>query len=151
MKKVILSVLCAFMILLLTGCGTKKVITTEEFKTIAESREMITTDIKTQYESYAYVKEATSATTPNYQVVFYVLDTVENATNMYTTNKTLFESYKGDISSYATVDMKNYSTYSLDTNGNYYYLARVENTIFYAVVQDKYKDEIKAIVKDLGY
>ncbi len=47
--------------------------------------------------------------------------------------------------------MKNYSTYSLTTNGKYKYLSRIDNTLIYIDASDDYKDAIKDIIKELGY
>ena len=150
-KGILFTALCFLMLFLVTGCGKKTVITTSEFISKAEKAGYQTTDITAQYSSYEYIKEATIAKNDNYQVEFYVLDGEDKAKGMFDTNKTDFENSKGSSSSYSTVNLANYSTYALTSAGKYMYLARVENTLIYIKVDEKYKDSVKGFVKDLGY
>lgn len=71
--------------------------------------------------------------------------------SMYNTNQQKFESQKSNRSTSSTASMKNYSTYSLTTNGKYKYLSRIDNTLIYIDASDDYKDAIKDIIKELGY
>ena len=150
-KKILLVLLYLCFVLTLGGCGKKTVLTTEQFKNVTEQRQMTTADVSSQYSSYEYVKEATVATNGNYQIEFYVLDNEENAGKMFDINYNSFESYKGTTSAYSEYNLSNYHTYSLATNGKYYYIARVDNTLLYVNAEDEYKEEIKTIVKNLGY
>jgi len=70
---------------------------------------------------------------------------------MYNTNKSKYESEKANVSSSTTSNMKNYSTYSLNTNGTYKYLSRIDNTLVYVDVDEDYKDDVKEIMKEIGY
>ena len=101
MKKKLFSIslICMLLLVSLTGCTKKTAITTEHFKSIAQSHNYILTDAISQYASYGYIKEATIASVDSAsQVEFYVLDTEENAKYMFTLNKTNFESNKGSAS-----------------------------------------------------
>ena len=94
---------------------------------------------------------ATVAKNDGWQVEFYVLDTEQSAKGMYDTNKTIFENYESGNNVHATVTLKNYSTYMIKSSGYYMYLSRVDNTLLYVKVDDKYEDTVKSLVKDLGY
>ena len=150
-KGIVFGVLCFLMLFLVTGCGKKTVITTSEFISKAEKAGYQTTDITAQYSSYEYVKEATIAKNDNYQVEFYVIDGEDKAKGMFDTNKADFENSKGSSSSYSTVNLANYSTYALTSSGKYKYIARVDSTLLYIDVDEKYKDDVKKFVKELGY
>ena len=151
-KNIIFTVFVFFMLFSLTGCGKKTVITTSDFKSKTEKIGFITTDVKYQYSSYEYVLEATVAQSPDgYQVEFYVLDDVGNATSMFNINRTIFEGYKGNSSSELSSSMSNYSSYTLTSSGYYMHLCRVDNTLLYVKVKDTYKDSVKDLIKDLGY
>ncbi len=150
-RNIILGIVCFLMIFALTGCLSKTAITTSEFKTKAENLGYTTTDIISQYASYGYIKEATVAQSEGYQVEFYVLDDASNATSMFNTNKEDFESYMGNSSSESTVNIGNYSSYTLTSSDYYMHLCRVDNTLLYVKVKDTYKDSVKTLIEDLGY
>ena len=140
------------MLFVLTGCGNKNVITTNDFISKTEKLGYTTTNVIEQYASYSYVKEATVAqSSEGYQVEFYTLDDEANATGMFNTNRSTFESYKGNSSSESSSSMGNYSSYTLTSSGYYMYLCRVENTLLYVKVNDTYKDSVKKLIKELGY
>ena len=50
-----------------------------------------------------------------------------------------------------SIDINNYSSYTLKTGGYYMYLSRVDNTFLYVKVKDTYQDSVKKMVKELGY
>lgn len=70
---------------------------------------------------------------------------------MFNTNRSTFESYKGNSSSESSSSMGNYSSYTLTSNGYYMHLCRVDNTLLYVKVNDTYKDSVKKLIKELGY
>lgn len=151
-SRIILCVVCLLMIFSLTGCGSKKAITTDDFKSIAESSSYSIADVTSQYAEFNFINEATVAqSSDGWQVEFYMLEDKENATNMFNTNKSDFESKKDGFVTESSVNMPNYSTYSLTSGGYYMYLCRVDNTLLYVKVLDTYKDDVKALIKKLGY
>ncbi len=139
-------------VLFLTGCGNKTVITNDDFIAKAQSNNYTITDVTEEYSSFGNVKSGTVAQSSNdWQVEFYVLTDESNATSMFNTNKDAFESYKSNSSAESSVSMGNYTSYSLTSGGYYMYLCRVDNTLIYARVADTYKDTVKSFIKDLGY
>jgi hypothetical protein len=70
---------------------------------------------------------------------------------MFNTNKSTFESYKGNSSSESSANMSNYSTYTLTSSGYYMHLCRVDNTLIYVRVKDDFKKDVQAVIKKLGY
>lgn len=61
-KKIIaLGTICLLMLFALTGCGSKKAITTDNFKSIAQSHNYMISDATSQYSVYGYINEATIA------------------------------------------------------------------------------------------
>ena len=151
-RNLFIGIICLLMLFTLTGCGKKNVISTETFKSITESKGYTVNDVTNQYTSFEFVKEATIAVSKEgYQVEFYVLEDEANATKMFNTNKSMFESYKGSISTETSSSLNNYSTYTLKTSGKYMHICRVENTFLYLNVDDMYKDSVKSLIKELGY
>lgn len=151
-KSIILGFMCLLIVFALTGCGNKKSITTDDFKSMAQNHSYTTTDVISQYASYDYIKEATVARSSNdWQVEFYVLDGNANATSMFNTNKEIFETYKSGSTSESSSNIGNHSSYSLTTSDYYMHLCRVNNTLLYVKVANTYKNEVTNFINELGY
>ena len=153
MKKTILTIiLCGIMVLGLTGCGKKTVISNSDFTIKAQENNYTVVDVTSQYSSYDVIEKATVAkSSDGWQVEFYTLKDKSEASKMFNTNKTKFEGYKGSTSTESSSSMSNYSKYSLTSNGYYMYLCRVDNTLLYVRVKDNYKSTVKDFIKELGY
>lgn len=152
-KRNILLIVVFLVLFILTGCGSKKVITTSDFKAKTEELGYTALDITSQYTSYGYIKEATVAESQDggFQVEFYVLDNESNAVGMFDTNMDTFKTYKGNSSTESSSSMGNYSNYTLTTDGYYMHLCRVDNTLLYVRVESVYEDTVKSLIKELGY
>lgn len=150
-KKLSLIALLAMFVLLITGCGTKEVKTTDDFTALAESKDMEVVDVYQQFASAGIIKEATVARNDDWQVEFYVLTDDASAEGMYETNVGIFESRKGSSSSHSSVDMENYSSYALTSDGSYMYVIRVDNTVLYLDVEEEFKEDVQEFVEELGY
>lgn len=149
-KKIILLSTFLFVAIFLTGCGNKKAITTRDFKNITEQSGFSTIDTKDQFEENSII-EATLAYNLDYKIEFYVLNSDASAKGMFEHNKGIFESRKSGVSKYTSTNIGNSSTYMLQSGGYYMYLSRIDNTLLYVNVLDKYKDTIREVIKDLGY
>lgn len=151
-KKIMGVILCLFILVFLNGCGNKVVITTDTFTKVCDENGFETTNVIEQYKSYDQIREATVARNADgLQIEFYVIDSADNASSMFETNKTKFEANKGSVSSNTSVSMGNYENYAQTSNGQYMYVSRVDNTLIYMTVDENYKDIMKEIVKQLGY
>ena len=151
-KKIGIILTVVVMTFLLTGCGTKSVKTTKDFTALANSYNLSTQNVKeSQYSSDDSIKEGYVAYNNNWQIEFYVLDTVKTASSNYDTNVEIFNESKGNSSSYVEFEGKNYKSYSLTSNGQFMYICRVDNTFIYANVSEEYKDDVKAFIKEFGY
>lgn len=131
----------------------KNSITVEEFKSAMKNKGYIIIDVREQFASYDYIKDAYIAMTDNgeYQIEFYKMSDKENAVMFYEHNKSVFESSKSSSSAQTNNDMKNYSKYTLQSNNKYMVISRIEDTVVYVNVDSKYKDNIKDILKEIGY
>lgn len=151
-RNIFLGIVCFLMIFMLTGCKDKIALSAEEFKSKVESNGYTAHDVTDQYSEYEYIKTGIVAlSSSNYQIEFYVLDNESNAQRMFDDNKSKFESSQGSVSSHSEASLKNYSTYTLNSNGKYMHLCRVDNTLLYVDVDETYKDQVKDLVNKLGY
>lgn len=140
-------------ILLITGCKDKTAISAEEFKTKMEEKQYSVDDLTNIFVDSVNVEKvyiATSSDT-NHQIAFYQFSDTSIATNFYEQNKTNYESNKKSASSNTSVELKNYSKYTLKTNDEYKVLSRIDNTVIMLEVNSKYENDVKNILKELGY
>ena len=153
MKKIFyLGLMVPFILLALTGCAKKTSISTNDFISKTKSEGYQVADATSQFSEYGYVKEATIAQSPEgWQIEFYILQDESYATGMFNNNKSKFESYKNNVSMQKSLSTKNYSTYTLTSNGYYMHLCRIDNTLLYVKVKDVYKSSAEKIIKKLGY
>ena len=146
-------IVCGVAVLIVTLNKEKTAITADTFKTTMTSKGYIVSDVTSQFAQYGdYVKKAYVAQNgTDYQIEFYELSNLDNATSFFNTNKLKFEAQKGNVSSTYNASMKNYSTYSITTNGKYKFVSRVDNTAIYLDVDTQYQDSVKSVIKELGY
>lgn len=151
MKKIKL-LICMSMLLFVTGCLKKNLISCDDFTEILKDNSYTVTDISEQYTTYDYIKNVVIAQSDDgFQIEFYVLESKDSAKKLFNNNLSKFESLKEGSSTEVSTNMINYSTYALTSGGYYMYISRVDNTLLYVNVDEQYKSEVKDIVKKLGY
>lgn len=150
---VILLLVLTFGIIFLVLNKEKIPITTLDFMNIMQEKGYLIQDAKSQYYDNEKIEEAYIAYSSDYshQIEFYVLTDEEAAIKMYESNRYVFENSKGNISSETSVTLKNYSKYTLSSNGKYKVISRIENTLLYLNVDSTYENTIKDILKQIGY
>ena len=132
----------------------KEPITISEFKDMMKDKDFELVNSKeTQLLEYDYIEKSYIALEEdyNYQVEFYELDEEEDAIYFYNINKEKFEKSKSSASTETSVSMGNNSKYTLTTKDKYKVISRIEDTAIYLDVDKKYKDEVKEILKEMGY
>lgn len=151
-KTILFNIICFIALIALTGCGNKKAITLEEFKSEAQKENLTISDTISQFKNYSQIKSATAAkSSDGWQVEFYVLDSNDSAISMFNTNKEIFENSKNGLSSNSSISLNNYESYVLKTNGYYKSVSRIDNTLVFVNVLEKHEDSVKDFLKKLGY
>lgn len=158
-KSVIIAIIAVTIVVAIIGVifvnlnKEKNSITASNFYTIMSQKEYSVQDASSQFSGYDYVKQAYIAISKdyNYQIEFYELLDDAYATSFYNNNKSIFEASKGNASSETSVGLKNYSKYTLSSNGKYRVVSRIDNTVIYVDVDDNYEDTVKALLDELGY
>lgn len=152
-KNIISLIICFIAVLTVTGCKDKKSITADEFKNTMESNDYTVQEATDQFSEYDYVEKVYIAliSDSSYQIEFYQLSDDDYATSFYNNNKSIFEESKSSKNSETSVSMANYSKYTLETNGKYKVISRINNTAIYLNVDAEYKEDVKSILKKLGY
>ena len=132
----------------------KEPISAGDFKDIMEDKDFEIVDAMDQFEEYdEYIKKAYIALEEDYdyQIEFYKLNEEDDAISFYKTNKEKFEDSKGSSLAEKSISMGNNSKYTLKTNDEYKVVSRIEDTVIYVDVDEKYEDEVKEILKEIGY
>lgn len=163
-KSIIIIVLCIALILcLIIGITIfkmvssitqdKESITASEFYDKMEDKGYYLQDATNQFSAYDYIKQVYLALESDnkYQIEFYEFSDESYAMSFYENNKSIFESSKANSASNTNVNLKNSSKYTLSSNGSYKSLSRIDNTLIYIDIDSEYEDEVKDILKDLGY
>ncbi len=160
MKKSVIIAIIAVVILVVIGGvifvnlnKEKASITASSFYTTMSQKGYSVQDSTSQYSEYDYVKQVYIAVSKDYsyQIEFYELLDDSYATSFYNNNKSIFESSKGNASAETSVGLKNYSKYTLSSNGQYMVVSKINNTVIYVKVDDDYKNTVKDILEELGY
>lgn len=131
----------------------KPSIDAQTFKTTMEEKGYQLADAKSQFSEYDYIEKVYLAADSkfSYQIEFYQLVDNDNANQFYITNMTKFENSKSSSSIETTVNGKNYSKYTLLSNGKYMVISVINNTAIYVNVDESHKEEVDNILNELGY
>lgn len=153
-KKLLVITVLLFGVFILTGCGNKEPITSEQFNSKMDEKGYKITDVSQQFENYKTIEKAYVARSSDYthQIEFYELSTDEAAIKFYENNKSIFVSSLGNkVTNQLDTNSKNVSKYHVGSNGYYMAISRIKNTVIYARVEDAYAVKVADIIKDLGY
>lgn len=161
MKKTVIIAIIIAVVLVTTIVGVifinlnkeKISITASDFYTIMSEKGYIIKDAKSQFADYDYIKKVYLAISEDYsyQIEFYELQDDSYAIDLYNNNKSIFQSSKGNVSAETSLGLKNYSKYTLSSDGKYMLVSRIDNTLIYVNVDENYKDNVKAILDEIGY
>ena len=145
--------LVATVALIATLTGSKEPLTAKGFAAAMEKNGYEVINVKEQFARYDHVKSAYIAIDGQggQQIEFYVLSGADTASAFFDNNRSLFEETKGSIVSESSVSGKNHAKYTLSSGGTYKVISMIDNTAVYADVEDSCKDEVKEILKELGY
>lgn len=132
---------------------TKDKITAEEFYNKMQAKEYVLTDATQQYYEYDYVKKVYIASKSDfsYQIEFYELSDDSFGKQFFNINKSIIEASKGATNAENSFNFKNGAKYTLKTNGKYGVISRIDNTAIFVNENDEYEEDIKKVLKELGY
>ena len=158
-KPVIITIIAVAIVVTIIGIifinlnKEKTSITASDFYTTMSQKEYIVQDSSSQFSEYNYIKQAYIAGSKDhsYQIEFYELENDSYATQFYNNNKSIFESSKVNNSVESSAELKNYSKYTLSSNGKYMVVSRIDNTVIYVNIDSNYKDTVNSLLKELGY
>ena len=148
MKKIIKIMLCITLALTLCACGKKEEITSKQAKKIFESNSFSVYDSTSQMEDKD-IKSIISANNGKFQVEFTVYNNEDGAKKLYDVNKKYFENSNKTKGSEVSSD--GYIKYVQKLSDTYNVIEKVGNSVLYVSTSIEYKNEVKDIIKKLGY
>jgi hypothetical protein len=129
---------------------SKDSITSDKFIEIMEDNDFKVVEVTKQFTgSDIYVKEGYVAKKDDYQIEFYTFKNVDDAESFYRVNEAKFDTNVANRR--VELSGKNYASFNIEANGKYKFLERIDKTVIYINVDKDYKDDVKSIVKELGY
>lgn len=144
----------------LSGCGLKKTaITAEEFSSKMEDEGYQMVDITNQYEEVENALLAMNLD-DGYKIEYYNFADEDSARTVYNQTANKFDKqYNVKMMSMNLTFNHSQSFYftgqGKDADGNklesYVHISRVDDTMILVVADKEYRDDIKAIIKELGY
>ena len=155
MKKVLIIAAITMLIMLAIGCQTSRIpVTKETFVSKAEEAGYDVQDAIEQVPANTideYLIAVKGGTVIDYQIEFIIAPTAQTAQILYQNNKSTIEEKKGPVSTEASTTAGNFSYYKLATNGQYYVVSRIENTLVYIDAPSEYKGAINEFLAAIGY
>ena len=152
MKKVLLAIMILVLsATTLTGCGAgKEPITSEEFKEYF-SDDYTTTEVSDDFDDS--IKVVLNATSDDIIIEYFEFTDNDSATYFFNqiVNEYEIEKEYLNVRANTKTNTNNYGSYKLTTDSRYLAVVRVENTVIGSSVSKEFKDEVKDIIKDLGY
>ena len=125
-------------------------ISAETFAAQMEAQGFQIYDISDRYDA-ALADSASIAVGPDYQIAFFLLSDNRQAATAFAQNKAVFESQKGIASFRKTTSIGTYYSYYLISDGKFFLVSCIDNTMIYCVTDKDYSDEIRDLIKELGY
>ncbi len=138
--------------LLLTGCLSKEVISSDKFTSTLEKYNYEVNDVTESYDMQTSFKKVLHASKQDatHQIEFYIFSDEETAIQMYNNQVMIIENDE-DATMTGTVEGTNYNKFTEITSDTYSVAVQVENTLLYTSAEKSYKEEINDILEELGY
>jgi hypothetical protein len=139
--------------MLFGGCGqNRSAISAEAFTSALEKAGFTIKDITADYPS-DYVDKALLAVNKEgtFQFEYFNVATPEYAAADFNDNMNSLQANKGGNSSQTNLQVGNYGYYSLTDGDQFTLITRIEDTFIYVSAPKANTDQIKEIIKSLGY
>lgn len=148
---VIAAVVGAFLLWL----NSKTPVTVEEFTAVAEDHGFTVTAMdRDELESPGYYQNAVSGfdLQDGCEIDFCQMRNMGAAQWLFDRMRAEVDALDGGKGSqHVNINMMRYKSYAVTTSGMYYYVAYIEDTVVIASGSESCKDEIRSIIKELGY
>ena len=147
MKKIFKILVIVCLVIILSGCGNKKIITGEKFYDVFSKMNYAVNYVTSQVEDES-IKTIITANNMKFQIEYFEFDSIDNAKKSFESNKKTFELIS---SNNKYINKNNYEKFTQEGKNKYNVVVRVDNTLIYCSANIEYKDQVKKDLDKLGY
>ena len=150
---VLIAVVLILLILVVYKYSTKlEVITPKEFtKEFTSMGYKVVDKTKEEASDQKSVKKLLIAASANYQIEYYQFDNNKNTLYAYLNSEKYFDTNRGKNAKDDLIQKDNYAKYQITSESDYNVVVRLKNTLIYASVAKKYKNDIVKALKEINY
>lgn len=147
---ILLIIMAAF--ITLVGCQSKEAVSVDVFNKEMTSLGYDVQDITNQYAGVNPAILVCSAFEGDgLHVEFFQMDSIESAKSMFDGNKGMVEGYKGNGNVESSVSNNSYQKYTLKSDGTYYVVEQVGETMIYSYAPEDSSKLLDAALGKIGY
>lgn len=151
-RRMIVMLLCVVMIAgMMTGCQKKIPQTAAEFTQIMETAGLAVRDNTGNGDENDKLTAKLYAIDENYTIEYYAFEDSGAAQRVYNSNYRTFDEENPVKTLSAKMTTSRYDYCAFTAGGQFYVIARIENTLVGCVADAEYKQEILSHIKALGY
>ena len=125
MKKVFKITLVICLVIILSGCGNKKIVTSDKFYNTYSKLNYVINEVTEQTEDES-IKKIITANNMKYQIEYFEFDSIDNAKKSFESNKKSFERIS-DNNNYTSKN--NYEKFTQEEKDKFNVIVRVDNTL----------------------
>lgn len=133
--------------------STQEAMNSQSFKEFMEKKGYAVTDVTGTISDSTYASRIYCATSADekYSIYFYEFSDNTYSSLQYSTIKANFDLLKDKTYKRTSVNRSNNERYTLQGNGKYYAVTRIEKTVVSVETDSTYAKKAKSIMKKLGY
>lgn len=133
--------------------SSKTTLTQDQFISKLESKGFLANDDSEQFMQYDYITSVAVASPSDlsYQIQFFTFLDESYAQKFYETNKSTFSRSAYSDSPSVRTSGTGFDKFTVTTSNEFMEVSRIQNTCIYLKVDKAYKDDVKKVLKSLGY
>jgi hypothetical protein len=152
MKKCFYVIIGLIFVFCLTGCSSKKAISSDKFMSIAKNYKLEVTDVSNHFKNVNEIKSAAIAESDDlWKMEFYVFNDKDAAIDMYNNNKKFYNNNIESSKSAKENSSRNTNDFTLVSDEFYMYVSRVKNTLVYVYAPIDSRTDVDKLIRALKY
>ena len=150
-KRLLSIILIIFYLFTFTGCSPKTPISVSDFTNKMETLGYEVIEDSEQCGGNGSISKCLYIEKGSIFVSFVVFSSKDYAVRGFNIVKKDAEYFQGGSYSTSSRNASNYSTYTLSSGDSYFYIVRIDNTLFYASCDKSEKKTLDEIIEVIGY
>lgn len=147
-KKISIIIMLVLCLIPLTGCFNKEKIDSNKLREKLEDKGFTVVEYKEELTDFPGDSALLATKNSGFAIMIMSFPSVDVSESSY---EQLCKQAEEENSTKKTVNVGNYSEYTLESKKNYYYILRVDDKILMAYGSANKKSDIKKILEEIGY